>query len=173
LIGGGIVARVVLNYPKVFLTAQKAATPLVQTTARQVLVGARRLVRHGNHQSGSGRRKPGRPLALTLKARVDVGVNVVDALVGSDASYAASEHQGSKPHVIRSKRGKLLKFEWERGNFLRVRRGRSGKRFFYFVSVTHPGNKRPVRYLTTPLYLFGRANGFKVTSGSVNRTRLP
>lgn len=94
--------------------------------------------------------------------------------VGSRKVYAATAHQGSSPHVIRG-HGRMLKFRWERGDFLlrvRGRRGTAGQ-FFFFRSVRHPGNKRPVRYLTTPLIMFARANGFFALRQEVSRFRLP
>ena len=79
-------------------------------------------------------------------------------------------------HYIRG-HGKRLKFVWERGNLLvsarssgRLR-GRGPSRrlrrvgpYFLFKAVHHPGNKRPVRFLTTPLYMYGRLAGFRVTT---------
>lgn len=165
--------RVNLDMRKVYTTAQKQATPLVQLVTRQVLVGAKRLAPRGDHKSGSGRRRGHQPLLMSLKASVDVGVNTIMGRVGATAEHAATVHQGSKPHIIRSKRGKLLKFQWERGNFLvKARKGKS-RRYFYFEQVHHPGNKRPVRYLTTPLAMFGKAAGFRVTTSPVSRSRLP
>lgn len=165
--------RVNLDMRKVYATAQKQTTPLVQKVTRQVLVGARRLAPRGDHKSGSGRRRGSQPLLLSLQASVDVGVNTIMGRVGATTNHAATAHQGSKPHIIRSKRGKLLKFQWERGNFLvQARRGKQ-RRFFYFEQVRHPGNKRPVRYLTTPLQMFGKAAGFRVTTLPVSRSRLP
>ena len=100
--------------------------------------------------------------------------------IGSEVDHAATVHQGSSAHTIRSKGGKMLKFRWARGDFLVAaragrRRGSSRLtgRFHYFVSVRHPGNKRPVRYLTTPLALFGRINGFVILGVGRGRTRLP
>jgi hypothetical protein len=108
------------------------------------------------------------------------GVDFVAERIGSRKDYAATVHQGSSAHAIRAK-GKMLKFEWERGNIRIVTRrggrrvrGKPGRgRFFYFLKVRHPGNKRPVRYLTTPMHLFGRINGFRTTSRPVGRSRLP
>lgn len=99
--------------------------------------------------------------------------------VGAKARHALTIHQGSKPHTIYSRRGKTLKFRWERGDFLVA--ARSGRRrgnrrtgqFHYFLRVRHPGNKRPVRYLAVPLALFGRRNGFEVKTSGWGRTRLP
>lgn len=99
--------------------------------------------------------------------------------IGAKAQHAATIHQGSQAHVIRSRRGKMLKFRWERGDFLvaarsgRRRGNRRTGRFHYFLRVRHPGNKRPVRYLTTPLTLYGRRGGFEVRAFGQGRTRLP
>lgn len=167
--------RVQLDKAQVLLTAQRFATPLVAKTTRQVFVGAKRLVPKGDHLSGSGKRRSGQTLNQSLKDSIDVGTRYVTGTVGSSKRYAATTHQGSKPHIIRSERGKQLKFEWDRGYFLLNRKGkrRTGTRFFFFESVQHPGNKRPVRYLTTPLHQFGRLNGFRVTTVGVSRSRLP
>lgn len=117
----------------------------------------------------------------SLQIKSNSTVTTISELVGSEKVYAATVHQGSEPHYIHG-RGKMLKFEWERGNIqIRARgrrgrqRGRPGPRgnYFYFVTVYHPGNKRPVRYLTTPMHLYGRLNGFRTSSARVNRTRLP
>lgn len=92
--------------------------------------------------------------------------------VGARKKYAETAHQGSKAHIIRGK-GRMLKFRWERGNLLMQHRGRGRRDFFYFKSVRHPGNKRPVRYLTTPLSLVARRNGFLVFGVGRGRRRLP
>lgn len=103
-----------------------------------------------------------------------VGPNDVKSQVGSSVNHAATIHQGSFPHVILSRRGRTLKFRWERGDFL-IRARQRGIRggFHYFAQVRHPGNKRPVRYLTTPLHMFGRLHGFRVSTVGWGRTRLP
>lgn len=127
----------------------------------------------GDHKSGSGAIKKGLPLARSIVQRIDSFFESITGRVGSHADWAASKHQGSKAHVIRAK-GKMLKFEWERGRLL-VKAGKRKHRgkFFFFKKVMHPGDKRPVRYLTTPMHLYARANGFRTTSQPVNRTRLP
>lgn len=155
--------------------AQKSALKPVQQLSRQTLVGARRLAPRGSHLSGSGQRHPGKVLQSSLKADVRVGTQFVQSKVGSDAQHAATMHQGSKPHTIVGFPNDL-KFRWERGTLLVKRTGRRFRQrggFFYFIRVRHPGNKRPVRYLTTPLHQFGRALNFLVTSVPVSRTRLP
>ena len=130
------------------------------------------LAPRGTHKSGSGVTKAGLPLKQSIFTRVDTHFDLIVGTVGSRVDHAATVHQGSKAHYIRAK-GKLLKFEWPRGNFLLKRQGRRGRKYFYFKTVNHPGNKRPVRYLTTPMHLYGRANGFITVSTPVSRSRLP
>lgn len=139
----------------------------------------------GNHLSGSGARHRGLQLVPSLHINMRSTVNTIVETVGSKADHAAAVHQGSSPHTIRGG-GKLLKFQWERGNLLLAarasgrisgsgpsRRLRRRGGFFYFLTVRHPGNKRPVRYLTTPMHMFGRLNGFRTTSTGVSRSPLP
>jgi hypothetical protein len=174
-------AKVVIDKPKTHAFAQKVTRPLVRRTCNEILLGARRLAPRGTHMSGSGKRKLGQPLQTSLKSAVTMSLDVVEGRVGSSANWAATVHQGSQPHRIYSKKGKTLKFEWERGMAVLTARGRRRKgrsrvharRFFFFAQVTHPGNKRPIRYLTTPMHQFGRANGFRTTSLPVTRSRLP
>lgn len=150
-----------------------------------MLQGARRLAPRGDHRSGSGERKPGLPLIDSLRSETHTSTDTIVERIGSTKVYAASIHQGSSPHFING-HGRMLKFEWERGTLLMAARssGRIGRRgrsrslrrrgdFFYFVTVHHPGNKRPVRFLTTPMHLYGRIYGFRTTSTPVSRTRLP
>lgn len=146
--------------------------PLVRRTVDQIHFGAQRLAPRGSHLSGSGARKPGINLQSSIEDQIEVRGDIIAGQVGSRKDYAATIHQGSRRHEI-SANGKLLKFEWDRGNFLMKRRGKKSKKFFFFLRVNHPGNKRPVRYLTTPMHLYGRANGFRTSSTGVNRTRLP
>ncbi len=90
--------------------------------------------------------------------------------IGTRKKYAATRHQGSDSHIIRSKSGKMLKFRWDRGDFLvaaRAGRRRGNRRtgqFHYFVRVRHPGERRPVQYLTRPLHMYGRMFNFRVVS---------
>lgn len=171
-------ARVVLNRPEVIATAQRRALPMVQRTVAQVHAAARQMAPRGNHLKGSGKRQPGQALAPSISSNIQVGANRIRGIIGSDKRYAATVHEGSRPHVIRAK-GKMLKFRSDRLDFLvAARAGRRGgnKRrggFHYALRVRHPGNKRPVRYLVTPLFLFGRANGFLVTTTSRPISRLP
>lgn len=168
------------NGAQIELTARRFGSDLVRHTVRQVFTGARTLVPIGDHRSGSG--APARDITLlsSLSMQVDSNTRFVFGQVRADTRHAATVHQGSKAHTIRSKGGKMLKFRWDRGDFLvaaragRRRGNRRTGRFHYFVSVRHPGNKRPVRYLTTPLQMFGRLNGFRVTTSAPGvASRLP
>lgn len=173
-------ARVRFNQSQIVATSQRLTLPLVTRVTQQVLLGARRLAPEGDHRSGSGEPKTGVPLGFSIHANTSVTASRIRSEIGSLVRHAATIHQGSKPHVIRSRKGKMLKFRWDRGDFLvaaragRRRGNRRTGRFHYFLKVRHPGNKRPVRYLTTPLEMFGRINGFRVsTVRTVNRSRLP
>lgn len=171
-------ARIRLDRIQVRLTAQRLAMPLVERTSNQILRAARVMAPVGDGFSGSGKVNTDLPLHRSLHKDTRIRATSIITLVGSKADYAATVHQGSAAHVIRG-RGKMLKFRWDRGDFLvaaRAGRRRGNRRtgqFHYFLQVRHPGNKRPVRYLTTPLAMFGRVNGFIVTSNPVSRTRLP
>jgi hypothetical protein len=179
-------ARVNIDQAKKVLTAHKLAGPHIRRTSNRIIQGARALAPRGDHLSGSGVRKPGQTLAQSLKIDAHSTVYTIVEAIGSSKVYAMSEHQGSSGHYIRGS-GKRLKFEWERGNLLisarasgRLR-GRGPSRrlrkvgpYFLFKAVHHPGNKRPVRFLTTPLYMYGRLNGFRVTTtAGASRSRLP
>lgn len=176
-------ARIDWHTLQITTTAVRLATPLVQKTGQEILDGARHLAPEGSHMSGSGRPKAGPRLQSSFYSTtghaLQPRVSQIVMRIGNRADYAATVHQGSKPHTIMSKQGKKLKFRWDRGDFLvaaRAGRRRGNRRtggFHYFLKVRHPGNKRPVRYLTTPLAMFGRLNGFRVSVSGVNRSRLP
>lgn len=173
-------ARVNLNKTQIILTAQRFALPLVQRTGQEVLDGARFLVPESDHMSGSGKLHTGPTIQRSLYSTTVMGPQRIRMRIGAKANHSMTIHQGSKAHTIRSKRGKMLKFRWDRGDFLvaaRAGRRRGNRRtgqFHYFMSVRHPGNKRPNRFLTTPLEMFGRINGFRVSSvRTVNRSFLP
>ena len=159
--------------------------PLLTRMANLTAQGARRMAPRGDHRSGSGKRKPGLQLASSIGIESKSTVHTIKKTVGSKNAYTATVHQGSEAHYINGK-GRMLKFQWERGNLLlaarrsgRIRgRGPSSRLrrrgdFFYFVSVYHPGNRRPVRFLTTPMNLYGRVLGFRTTTTPVSQSRLP
>lgn len=172
-------AKVTFNRAQIDATARARAFPLVQRVVDQVESGARALAPVGDHLSGSGKRSRGPTLQSSIYSRITVNPQRVLGRVGARANHAATVHQGSQAHTIRSSRGKMLKFRWERGDFLvaaRMGRRRGNRRtgqFHYFVQVRHPGNKNPVRYLTTPLSLAASRNGFVVLGVGFGRRRLP
>lgn len=165
-------ARVNLSRAAKISKAHELTVPLVARTTSEIGHFARIMAPRGTHLSGSGRRRPGRPLAASLYSRIRIKQLEAIGTVGSRKNYAATAHQGSSPHVIRGK-GKMLKFRWERGALLVARRGRRSRQFFFFPSVRHPGNKRPRRYLTTPLSMVGKRNGFIIFGVGRGRRRLP
>lgn len=146
--------------------------PLVRRAVNQIHQGAVRLAPKGDHKHGSGQNVAGINLQSSIHDEIRTSGDMIIGKVGSLKDYALIVHQGSRPHVIRMK-GKMLKFEWERGSLLVKKRGRRAQAMFFFKKVNHPGNKRPVRYLTTPMHMFGRMNGFITASAPVSRTRLP
>lgn len=174
-------ARVNVNQLRKRVLAHRLAGPHVRRTTNQIVGGARRLAPRGDHTSGSGERRPGVQLVNSFRIDMQSTPMTIREKVAAEKPYATAIHQGSSPHWIRG-RGKMLKFTWERGTWLMAARrsGRGNRRrnprtrnTFYFVRVRHPGNKRPVRYLTTPMHLYGRMNGFRTTSTPARRGFLP
>lgn len=167
-------ARVDIDQIAKVRTANSLALRHHQRVVNHIYDGARFMVPRGSHLSGSGKRRPGQTLGQSIKTVAQHRPLMLVTKIGSDKEYAASEHQGSSPHYINAK-NKMLKFEWERGSLLVKARSRGRRRqiFFYFKRVHHPGNKRPVRYLTTPMHMYGRMHGFRTSSSGVNRSRLP
>lgn len=160
-------ARVVLRQAEISRTAQIRTLPLVFRTGIEIFHGARRLAPQGDHMSGSGAPSAGPTLQASLYYHIRTNPREIRMKVGAKTKYAEVVHQGSQAHIIRSSRGKMLKFRWDRGDFLvaaRAGRRRGNRRtgqFHYFLRVRHPGNKRPVQYLVGPLHMFGRLNGFQ------------
>lgn len=62
--------------------------------------------------------------------QVNVGANPPAIGTGSRRGYSYLQNEGTKPHQIRARRGKLLKFFW-------VKVGQT----VYFRSVNHPGHR--------------------------------
>lgn len=77
-------------------------------------------------------------LQRSLKYRVGMGGGVPQVLIGSDDEIAYLHHEGSRPHQIKPRYAKTLRF-------MQNGRIRFAKR------VYHPGT-RPNRYLTDNLY---------------------
>lgn len=82
---------------------------------------------------------------------------------------AMTAHEGSKRHRIPLRTGgKVLKFRWRKA--IAVEGGRRRIRpsnFSYFRSVMHPGNTKPVHFMTTPLATVAKANNFHYRSNFV------
>lgn len=164
-------ARIRWNRTEIITTPQRLMMPIHQRYTRDVLNGAKRLAPiAASHTSGSGRPKPGQPLQPSIFGTITMTSSSIHSRIGTHKNYATSIHQGSDAHIIRGRGGRMLKFRWDRGDFLvaaRAGRRRGNRRtgqFHYFVSVRHPGNRRPVRFLTTPLHMFGRFYGYRVVS---------
>lgn len=154
-------------------TARAKAYEVVRSVAAPVLRDAKYLAPRGTHRHGSGTAVAAKRLADSGGQRWSETPRFITAEVFFDADWAATIAKGSQAHTIRPIRKRFLVFEWERGRLLRGTRGRAGRGgLFFFKKVRHPGNKRPVRYLQTPLALWGRRANMKVTIVGNNRTRL-
>lgn len=122
------------------------------------------------HLSGSRRRKPGQTLAAAIyETPQKMSIGNIEQSVVSPKEYSMSEHEGSKAHRIRGRGTKVLKFYWRKrrartsGGFRRYRPSQAS----FFDVVRHPGNKKPVKFLTTPLAVAARANGFLYRSSRI------
>lgn len=167
-------SRIVLNPVEVHRTARKRGYEAVRSVVTPLRRDAQILAPRGSHRHGSGTAVAGKALADSFFTRWSETPTSVEAIVGNDRDYSDTVARGSRRHKIRPVHKKLLVFEWERGRLLRRARGsRNRSGFFFFKSVMHPGNKRPVRFLQTPLALWGRRANFIVTTASNNRSRLP
>lgn len=166
-------SRVVLYPTAIRRAARDKAHEVCRPLARQVFAGGRALARKGSRTHGSGKTDTRPSLAASWFIRGSETARYVIYEVGNRANHAATAELGSQPHDIRPSAGKVLAFHSERFAFERSRAGRSARAMFFARKVRHPGNKRPVRFLRTPLAQFGRKHGFKVTVVSSNRSRLP
>jgi hypothetical protein len=167
-------ARIILDRAATLHTARQRGYEVARPLAGKVLVGARTLVRSGTHRHGSGRPVAGPTLKASLQS-VDVSTHPREIIfdIGSPLNYAATVHQGSRPHAIRAASGKPMTFFWHRARFIsRTQRLRSDPQV-WFWRVQHPGNKRPNRFLATPLHQFGRAANFRVRTDAASRGFLP
>lgn len=129
----------------------------VARTARQVEEGAKRLapVRQPNENGRSGGR-----LRASIGTKMFVRTTAVRARIGSRVRYAEPAHQGARPHKINARRKKFLSFKWNKAAQYGIPVTRRGK--VQLKSVNHPG-MTGIPYLTSPLQIFGQAEGFRVT----------
>lgn len=155
-------ARVNLDQLVINATSRARGLALVRQTTEQIKHVATYSAPRGTHHSGNDRPVPGPTLQQSIASSITHMAESVTGVVLASANYAMTVERGSKPHMIVAK-GKLLTFRWPKGDAnprLRHRRKASG--MYVFVSVKHPGNRHPQLFLTTPLRVFGTANGFKV-----------
>jgi hypothetical protein len=132
--------RVKVARDRLILVAATAAGKEVSRTTRKVFNRARVL-------------SPWDTGLLRASHSVDLRVLKTNKVVGRvivSTKYAAAVHEGAKPHIIRPRKKKALKFVY-RGQTVIVK------------SVRHPGNKaRP--WLLTALREVGALNGYKVSA---------
>lgn len=101
---------------------------------------ARDLRRRGERLRLMAMRQAGKKtgqLAANMRSNVSVDFRGIKVEVGSNVKHALMHHQGTRPHFIRPKRARALRF---------MQRGR----IRYAQKVLHPGTK-PNRYLTDNL----------------------
>lgn len=166
-------ARIVLNRPVNTATARARAIEVSSPVAANVARGARFLAPSGTHRHGSGKSVTGPKLQNSIYETQRITAKSVIWRIGSPLDYAETVSRGSRAHTIRAKNHKFMVFKWDRGSLSPRLRRRKWKGKFLFRKVYHPGNKRPRRFLTTPLAMYGRRGNFKVTHVGVTRTFLP
>ena len=168
-----MMSRIVLYPTAVRRTARAKGHEVCRPLARDVLTGGKAIAPKGSRTHGSGKSDTRASLASSWFIRGSESARYVTYEVGNTANHAATVALGSQPHIIKPKLSRVLAFQSDRFSFERRARGRSARALFFARKVRHPGNKRPVRFLQTPLAQFGRKHGFKVTTVANNRSRLP
>lgn len=158
-------ARVIMYKAALRATSQAEAIRLVDTLLTSVQVAAKAITATGPYTSGALSRS-------IFKDGPNVAGNIVSGSVGSDLSYADIVHDGASIHHIfpkaapgvwrfGSRRKPQLKFYWRK----------VGKSVYFphipasvnTMGLSHPGY-RGKKYLSDPLKVFGRAQGFRVTT---------
>lgn len=164
-------SRIRLNQAAVRLSGQTAGRKAVTKVVTEALPPMKRATpRSPAHLSGSGRPKPGKRLVESyVVAPMTVSVNAVQQRIENRNRVAMTAHEGSQRHRIPLRTGgKVLKFRWRKAVAIEGGRRRIRPRnFSYFVSVMHPGNRKPVHFMTTPLAQVARANNFHYRSNFV------
>ena len=158
-------ARVTMYKAALQATSREEALRLVGNLMADVELAAKVI-------AGSGPYARGRLAASIGRDGPRISGNMIIGSVGSDLSYADTAHDGAPIHAIfpkaapgvwrfGSRRRPQLKFYW-----------RKVGRVVYFPHIpaslntlgrSHPGYKGK-KYLSTPLQVFGRAQGFRVTT---------
>lgn len=111
-------ARVRLDRAELNRTIRGASRRELEATARQVVNRAKVLA-----PVDTGRLRA----SIRIEARRTLSLRSVYT-VGSDVSYAAMVHDGTRPHTIRPKSASVLRF-------------RVGGRYVYAKVVHHPGTR--------------------------------
>lgn len=111
-------ARVRLDRAELNRTIRGASRSELETSARQVMNRAKVLAPVDTGRLRASIRVESRSF-LGLRQRVTIG---------SDVEYAAMVHDGTRPHIIRPKNAKVLRF-------------RVGGRVVYARQVRHPGTR--------------------------------
>jgi hypothetical protein len=158
-------ARVFMYKAALQATSRQEAFRLVNDLLTNVELAAKVIAGVGPYTSGR--------LADSIqKDGPRITGNMVSGDVGSDLSYADTAHDGAPIHAIfpkaapgvyrfGSRKAPQLKFYWRR----------VGKAVYFphipasvnTLGRSHPGY-RGKKYLSTPLQVFGRAQGFRVTT---------
>lgn len=90
-------------------------------------------------------------MANSIGSSMRVSSFSIRGKVGTRVKYAAVQNDGSRPHVIRARRKKALRFYWERVG-----------RTVVFREVSHPGTGA-TQFLTSAGADAARRNGFRWT----------
>lgn len=96
-------------------------------------------------------------LLRSIRIKMHTGTYKITATVGSHLSYARVVHDGAKPHLIRPRRKRGMKFYWPAG--VGVPPLVEGRVVCFKGVVHHPGF-RSNRYLLIPLVLQAPRLGF-------------
>lgn len=132
-------ARLELDRNRVRSAAMDPAVDLVRKVTRRVESGARRKV-----NVSSGRTK------ASIYRTVRTTPYTVTGKVGAESPWVLIEHDGAKPHIIRPRKARALRFYWKRVGSVVT-----------FARVNHPGRKGS-KFLTDPLVVEGPRHNFRV-----------
>lgn len=166
-------ARIRLNPVTVHRAARNRGFQAVTGLVNDVYAGGRRIAPRGTHRHGSGTAVSGPRLADSFTRQIRETPRFVYGRVTVTVAYATAEALGSSPHRIPGAGRKTMGFKWARGDFSPTLRRRKWRGRFWFENVRHPGNKRPRRFLQTPLAQYGRQRNFKVKIVANRRSFLP
>lgn len=136
-------ARVRLDRAQLNRTIRGASRSELGTTARQVMNRAQVLA-----PVDTGRLRA----SIRIESRRTLTLRSVYT-IGSDVSYAPMVHDGTRPHTIRPKTAKALRF-------------RIGGRVVYARVVHHPGTK-PRPFLDDALREIAGGKGYDIRGGTV------